>query len=64
MSEAASDDVVQALEFVVDKFGDAIGPYAVALAAKLGTPTGRGRPAEGRGAGGGPRRGHPGREAL
>ena len=35
MADVGSDDVVQALEIVIDKFGDAIAPYAVALAAKL-----------------------------
>ena len=35
MREAASDDVVQALEIVVDRYGKDIAPYAVALAQKL-----------------------------
>lgn len=35
MGEIGSDDVVQALEIVIDKFGDDIAPYAVALARNL-----------------------------
>jgi len=35
MSDIGSDDVVQALEIVIDRFGDDIAPYAVALARKL-----------------------------
>jgi len=35
MGDVGSDDVVQALEVVIDKFGDEIAPYAVALAQKL-----------------------------
>jgi len=36
MREAASDDVVQALEIVVDRYGKDVAPYAVALAQRLG----------------------------
>ena len=35
MREAASDDVVQALEIVVDRYGKDVAPYAVALAQRL-----------------------------
>ncbi|KAJ8614532.1 hypothetical protein CTAYLR_000825 [Chrysophaeum taylorii] len=35
MGDIGSDDVVQALEIVIDKFGDEIAPYAVALARNL-----------------------------
>lgn len=35
MGEIGSDHVVQALEIVIEKFGDEIAPYAVALSKKL-----------------------------
>jgi len=35
MSDVGSDDVVQALQIVIDRFGDEIAPYAVALAKQL-----------------------------